>query len=133
MLNFGASKPRVKGGAPLDPHLGLPDRDPHVQRPSWTETPLDRDSLDRDPSRQRPPWTETPSHATCDACWDRDPPVNRMTHRCKNITLPQTSFVDGNNKKKHTKGPFNVLKKVKVKTAVSRNVLFLRLTWQQIK
>ena len=24
------------------------------------------------------------------------PPVNRMTHRCKNITLPQTSFPDGN-------------------------------------
>ena len=25
------------------------------------------------------------------------PPVNRMTNRCKNITLPQTSFVGGNN------------------------------------
>ena len=25
------------------------------------------------------------------------PPVNRMTDRCKNITLPQTSFADGNN------------------------------------
>ena len=25
------------------------------------------------------------------------PPVNRMTHRCKNITLPQTSFAGGNN------------------------------------
>ena len=24
------------------------------------------------------------------------PPVNRMTDRCKNITLPQTSFADGN-------------------------------------
>ena len=24
------------------------------------------------------------------------PPVNRMTNRCKNITLPQTSFADGN-------------------------------------
>ena len=24
------------------------------------------------------------------------PPVTRMTHGCKNITLPQTSFVDGN-------------------------------------
>ena len=23
MLNFGASKPRVKGGPPLDPHLPL--------------------------------------------------------------------------------------------------------------
>ena len=25
------------------------------------------------------------------------PSVNRMTHRCKNITLPQTSFAGGNN------------------------------------
>ena len=24
------------------------------------------------------------------------PPVNRMKHRCKNITLPQTSFMGGN-------------------------------------
>ena len=29
-------------------------------------------------------------------CW-ADPPVNRMTHRCKNITLPQTSFAGGKN------------------------------------
>ena len=26
------------------------------------------------------------------------PPVNRMTNRCKNITLPQTSFAGGKNK-----------------------------------
>ena len=30
-------------------------------------------------------------------CTEADPPVNRMTERCKNITLPQTSFADGNN------------------------------------
>ena len=30
------------------------------------------------------------------ACTEADPPlVNRMTDRCKNITLPQTSFVGG--------------------------------------
>ena len=28
--------------------------------------------------------------------WGRTPPVNRMTDRCKNITLPQTSFAGGN-------------------------------------
>ena len=33
---------------------------------------------------------------TCNACWDTISPVNRMTDRCKNITLPQTSFADGN-------------------------------------
>ena len=27
---------------------------------------------------------------------DRLTPVNRMTHGCKNITLPQTSFAGGN-------------------------------------
>ena len=29
------------------------------------------------------------------ACTETDPPVNRMTDRCKNITLPQTSFAGG--------------------------------------
>ena len=82
---------------------GLPDRDPPgqkpppKQRPPWTETPLDRDpprqrpSLDRDPQDRdplRPLWTETPP-------WTEPPPGqrppyrNRITDRCKNITLPQ--------------------------------------------
>ena len=30
------------------------------------------------------PWGFCPS-----ACWDTHPPVDRMTDRCKNITLPQ--------------------------------------------
>ena len=30
------------------------------------------------------------------ACTEGDPPVNRMTNRCKNIILPQTSFGCGN-------------------------------------
>ena len=30
------------------------------------------------------------------ACTEVDPPMNRMTNRCKNITLPQTSFAGGN-------------------------------------
>ena len=32
------------------------------------------------------------------ACTEVDAPVNRMTDRCKNITLPQTSFAGGNKK-----------------------------------
>ena len=32
------------------------------------------------------------------ACTETDPPVNRMTNRCKNITLPQTSFAGSNDK-----------------------------------
>ena len=45
--------------------------------------------------RFRPPGARPPS-------WGRPPPpeadgpVNRMTHRCKNITLSQTSFTGGN-------------------------------------
>ena len=40
---------------------------------------------------------------------DRDPPVNRMTDRCKNITLPQTSFAGGKNQrpKMRTQGKLN--------------------------
>ena len=47
---------------------------PWMQTP-WMQTPLDADPppLDADPP-------------------DADPLVNRMAHRCKNITLPQTSF-----------------------------------------
>ena len=71
MLNFGASKPRVKGGpAPPEPPL-----DPHLKGSPWTETPLGRDHLDRDlldkdppdrvpadrdPSQTETPWTEIP-------------------------------------------------------------------------
>ena len=29
------------------------------------------------------------------ACTEAEPPVNRMTDRCKNITLPQTTFTGG--------------------------------------
>ena len=61
------------------PYMGLPDRDrldrdPPLDRdPQWTET---LPPLDRDHPRQRPLWIE-------------DPPVNRITDRCKNITFPQ--------------------------------------------
>ena len=85
--------------------------------PSWTEThPLDRDSpgekppgqkspsgqrppgqrptLDRDPPDGHPPRQRHPSGQSLGQ--DRDPldraphpSMNRMTHRCKNITFPQ--------------------------------------------
>ena len=88
--------------------VGLPNWDPPGQRPpSWTETPL----LDRDPPPgQRPPsWTETlprqrpPGQRPPQVMWPvvhagtETPPVNRMTHACENITLPQTSFAGGKN------------------------------------
>ena len=56
----------------------------------------------------RPPLdADPPGHVTCDACWEANPPphpypqrIERMTHACDNITLPQTSFVGHKN---HTK------------------------------
>ena len=49
-------------------------------------------SLEADPSG----CTLHPAHVTCDACWEADPSVNGMTHRCKNITLSQTLLAGGN-------------------------------------
>ena len=37
------------------------------------------------------------NHACPPGATTHDPPVNRMTNRCKNITLPQTSFAGGKN------------------------------------
>ena len=80
-------RPPSPGQSP-PPGQSLPfNREPPGQRPLEQRRPPDRA-----PPGQSPPWTETPP--------DRDPqtdtPLNRMTHGCKNITLPQTSFAGGN-------------------------------------
>ena len=61
---------------PAGCRLPPPDTDP-----TWIQT---TPSLDANP----------PGHVTCDACWEVNPlpPVNRMTDRCKNITLPKNLF-----------------------------------------
>ena len=64
----------------------LPDADPVRCRP-----PPPRQI----PKMQTPPDGDPPGYVTCDACWEATLLVNRMTHRCKNITLPQTSFAGG--------------------------------------
>ena len=64
--------PPTPGGRPLPPVCRTPsppDADPMEADPSWIQIPLPLDA---------------------------DPPVNRMTHKCKNITLPQTSFAFSN-------------------------------------
>ena len=80
-----------------DPFTETPQQSPWTETP-WIETLPHRDPRqrhpgqrppDRDPPRQRPLGQRTPSHVTYGACWDRDPPVNRITDACKNITLPQ--------------------------------------------
>ena len=68
------------------------------------QTPLYADPPDTDPS----------GHVTCDTCWEANPPpsVTGMTHRCKNITLPQTSFTGGKDEieqKKYAVGSLHCL------------------------
>ena len=85
--------------------------------PPMMQTPLDAAqlSLDADPSpplEADAPWMQTPFGCRPTGCrspppwmrssldadppdsdpWMQTPPVNRMAHRCKNITVPQTSF-----------------------------------------
>ena len=43
-----------------------------------------------------PPSNHTPHNHACPLATMHTPPVNRMRDRCKNITLPQTSFAGGN-------------------------------------
>ena len=66
-------------------------------QPPWMQTPVDADCPPPDADHTLP-WMQTPW--SCDL-WcmlgsQPPPPVNRMTDRCKNITLPQTSFASGN-------------------------------------
>ena len=56
----------------------------------WNEIPLNRDALPH--RRNMGPGRQTRS----DIIQRPPPPVNRMTHTNKNITMPQTSFVGGN-------------------------------------
>ena len=66
-----------------------------------------------------------PPLETCKACWDTTPPpVNRMSDRCKNITLPQTSFAGGNNVSSMNALPCQVyFKKTKIRTATAKLAL----------
>ena len=51
------------------------------------------------PREQTPPQRPAARHAGIPPAMHAGiaPPMNRMTNRCKNITLPQTSFAGGNN------------------------------------
>ena len=70
------------------PNVDILDADPLLYADPPHAVSLDADLfLDADP----------PGHVTCDARWKANPPVDRMTDACENITLPQSSFADGNN------------------------------------
>ena len=61
------------------------------------------------------------------ACTEADPPVNRMTNRCKNVTLPQTSFAGG--KKPHFYTNISEYR-VLIKTAGSKNPQKVKNCWR---
>ena len=91
--------------------------------PPGTPTRSRHPPQSRHPPDQTPPWDHTPqchtsprvntpgtTHTTNQTPpWSRHPPVNRMTDRCKNITLPQTSFAGGNQKKNYNKTVLPIL------------------------
>ena len=89
-------------------------------RPPDADIPLGcRSPLDADP----------PGHVTCDACWEAAPLVNRMIHRCKNITLPQTLFAGGNQtaskNNNHNKHSWKVIRMFWPQTPLLSNFLFI--------
>ena len=62
--------------------------------------------LSRGVSVQRSPSHSGGSMSGDSETPDRDAPVNRITGRCKNITLPETSFADGKNEDFKTRWTF---------------------------
>ena len=76
----------------------MPPRSNHAHPPKSNHAPPR--SNHACPPREQPCMPPLPPGATMHAPWEQPrmpPPVNRMTNRCKNITLPQTSFAGGNN------------------------------------
>ena len=80
---------------PLLPWTKTPQTETPRQKPSWTGTPWtetpsgQRHPLNRDPLGQRPLSLPPPQSCNLWCMLGQRPPLNRMTHRCKNITLPQ--------------------------------------------
>ena len=67
---------------------GRPGGSPPGTPPWERHLPSEQAPLGADPPEQTPPGTRHPPGSR--------PPLNRMTNRCKNITLPRTSFAGGN-------------------------------------
>ena len=94
-----SSRPRGSPpGTPLDqtpwdqaPPPGTRHPPPGTRHPPGTTHPRD----------QTPPWDQAPPRpGTPGTRYHTPPPVNRITDKCKNITLPQTSFAGGNYSKR---------------------------------
>ena len=96
LLTVPRNIPCVSGGLPNPSPGGRP---PWIETPTpWMQTPWMQTPLDADPPGCKLSWRQTPpleadsmSHVNFDACWEANlpPHVNRMTHRCKNITFNQ--------------------------------------------
>ena len=94
-MRIGRSSSHL-GGLHQAPWEQAPPRDqtlplsipPRTRPPPPDQAPApDQAPLGPDPPRPGTPQDQAP------------PPVNRMTNRCKNITLPQTSFAGGKKRK----------------------------------
>ena len=72
---------------PDQPHMPPLGATMHAPLGATTHAPLGA-------TTHTPLGTTTHAPPSNHAC----PPMNRMTNRCKNITLPQTSFAGGNNR-----------------------------------
>ena len=81
--------------------LDTPPED-HTRRPPSIRRPPNQKGITDDhthPGSKHPPPRPAARHAGIPPAMHAGiaPPMNRMTNRCKNITLPQTSFAGGNN------------------------------------
>ena len=84
--------PPCKHACPQQPHMPL---QPHMS-PNHTPPPHMSPGNHTCP----PPKTQAPQETMQTPPGNHArPPVNRITNRCKNITLPQTSFAGGKNSK----------------------------------
>ena len=84
----------IRGGEGVS--IPLLHRDPHGQRPPWTETPQkEHGTRVRDPPRRN---MRTDSQTGSDII---QRPPRGWKNTCENITLPQTSFAGGKYQKEH--------------------------------
>ena len=84
------------GSRPLGP--GNPPADPNRAEPQEQTPPARHAEIPPAMHAGIAPPCKACWDTTYNACWDSTLTRNRMTHRCKNITLPRTSFAGGNNK-----------------------------------
>ena len=87
-----ARPPGSNHACPLGATTHAPQEQPHTPPRATMHAPSGATTH----APQEQPHTPQSNHACPPGSNHTCPPVNRMTNRCKNITLPQTSFAAGN-------------------------------------